>query len=104
MQLKAAVEALILASNGITLERLVRILEKEPEEIKRALEELKKEYENEAHGVVLREVNGRYRFFTKPEYADFVSSCPEGSTKISPMRRWKWWHCFSSQDRFQRAK
>lgn len=73
MQLKAAIEALIFASNGITLEKLIRILEKDPEEIKRALEELKKEYEGEAHGVVLKEVNGRYRFFTKPEYADFVS-------------------------------
>lgn len=104
MQLKAAIEALIFASNGITLERLIKILEKDPEEIKRVLEELKKEYEDEAHGVVLREVNGRYRF--SPNLSTLISflSCPEGSTKISPMRRWKWWHCFSSQDRFQRAK
>lgn len=42
MQLKAAIEALIFASNGITLERLIKILEKDPEEIKRVLEELKR--------------------------------------------------------------
>jgi segregation and condensation protein B len=73
MHLKAAIEALLFASSGVSPEKLAKVLETSEEKVKEILEELVKEYEKPEHGVVLREVNGRYRFFTKPEYADFVS-------------------------------
>ncbi|PLV59217.1 SMC-Scp complex subunit ScpB [Thermotoga sp. KOL6] len=73
MNLKAAVEALVFASNGITLEKLSRILEREERDVQKVLEELEKEYESPMHGVVLKNVGGKYRFYTKPEYATLIS-------------------------------
>ncbi|MCD6550819.1 SMC-Scp complex subunit ScpB [Thermotoga sp.] len=73
MHLKAAIEALLFASNGISSERLARVLEVDEEKVKEVLEELVKEYKRSEHGVILREVAGKYRFYTKPEYADLVS-------------------------------
>ncbi|ADA66380.1 MAG: Condensin subunit ScpB [Thermotoga sp. 47_83] len=73
MHLKAAIEALLFASSGVSPEKLAKVLETSEEKVKEILKELVKEYEKPEHGVVLREVGGKYRFYTKPEYADLVS-------------------------------
>ncbi|HIP91958.1 MAG TPA: SMC-Scp complex subunit ScpB [Thermotoga sp.] len=73
MNLKALVEAVIFASRGITAERISSITGKSVEEIRKVLEEIKNEFSSEDHGVELVEIDGHYRFYTKPIYSDYVA-------------------------------
>ncbi len=69
---KAIVEAVVFASRGITLKRLSRVTGIGEERLKEILEDLREEYSKEEHGVELREVEGRYRFYTKKELSEYV--------------------------------
>ena len=73
MNLKALVEALVFASRGITAERISRITGEDTEKVKKVLKEIMEEFSSENHGVELAEVDGYYRFYTKPIYSDYVS-------------------------------
>jgi len=66
------VEALIFASRGITLKKLSHLLKVKEEELLQIIEEIEKDYLKEEHGVELKKLNDVYRFYTKPEYAQFV--------------------------------
>ncbi|MBC7122713.1 MAG: SMC-Scp complex subunit ScpB [Pseudothermotoga sp.] len=72
MNLRAMVEALIFASRGITLKKLSHLLKVKEEELLQIIEEIEKDYLKEEHGVELKKLNDVYRFYTKPEYAQFV--------------------------------
>ncbi len=74
MNLKAAVEALIFASKGITAEKLAEFLKISVDEVGRTLEELSSEFDSEEHGVELKKVGDVYRFYTKAEYAQLIQS------------------------------
>jgi len=73
MNLKALVEAIVFASRGITPERISKITGRDVVEIKKALEEIKNDFSSEDHGVELAEIDGYFRFYTKPAYSDYVS-------------------------------
>ncbi len=73
MNKKALVEAVLLASRGVNIETLKEITDTSEEEILSIIEELKKEYSSDVHGVELKEIEGFYRFYTKPEYFKDVS-------------------------------
>lgn len=72
MNLRAAVEALLFASRGMTLKRLSKLLEVNEEELLQIVEEIEKDYLREEHGVELKKLGDVYRFYTKPEYAQLV--------------------------------
>jgi len=72
LKLRAMVEALIFASRGITLKKLSHLLKVKEEELLQIIEEIEKDYLKEEHGVELKKLNDVYRFYTKPEYAQFV--------------------------------
>jgi len=72
LNLRAVVEALIFASRGITLKKLSHLLKVKEEELLQIIEEIEKDYLKEEHGVELKKLNDVYRFYTKPEYAQFV--------------------------------
>jgi len=72
MNKKALVEALIFASKGISLKKLVRVLKIDEQEILKIIGDIEKEYSREEHGIELREVEGRYRFYTKKELGEYV--------------------------------
>jgi len=73
MELRAAVEAVLFSSNGISAEKISEVLGVSIDDVLQILEELRREYEKPSHGVSLREVEGKYRFYTKPEYVEYVS-------------------------------
>ncbi|HBT38917.1 MAG: SMC-Scp complex subunit ScpB [Pseudothermotoga sp.] len=74
MNLRAVVEALIFASRGMTLKKLSHLLKVKEEELLQVIKEIEKDYLREEHGVELRKLGDVYRFYTKPQYAQFVMS------------------------------
>ncbi len=71
-KLIAGVEAAIFASKGISLKKLCRVFKMSEDEMKEVLDIITKEYEQEKHGIELKEVEGRYRFYTKKRYGEIV--------------------------------
>lgn len=74
MNLKAAVEAILFASRGITVKKLSNLLKVGEEELSTILDEIQREYLKEEHGVELKKLGDVYRFYTKAEYAQLVTS------------------------------
>jgi len=75
MNLKALVEAaLFVSSSPISLQTLSKICKADEETLKRILEELKKEYEKEEHGIELAETPQGYEVRVKPIYRNFVKA------------------------------
>ncbi len=72
MKEKALVEALIFASKGITIKRLSKLTKIDEERVREIIEDLSKEYSSQDRGIELREIEGRYRFYTKREFSDYV--------------------------------
>ncbi|AKI97795.1 SMC-Scp complex subunit ScpB [Kosmotoga pacifica] len=71
---KAAVEALIFASKqGIEPKKIAKILEMKLNQVMILIEELQDEYNRPGHGVNLKAVNGKLRFYTKKEVQKYVS-------------------------------
>lgn len=72
---KAAIEAMIFASRqGITSKKMARILELKENQLLLILEELQEEYAKDPNrGVILRQVNGKFRFYTKKEVQKYVT-------------------------------
>ncbi len=71
---KAAVEALIFASKtGIEARKISRILEMKLGQVMILVDELEQEYLNSSdRGVILKNVNGRFRFYTKAQLEEYV--------------------------------
>ena len=69
----ALVEAIIFASRGADRETIAKLTDFDQEEIATIVEELKNSYNRDNHGIELKEIEGYYRFYTKPQYSDVVS-------------------------------
>ncbi len=81
---RAAVEALIFASRGITSEKLAELLKISREEVEKILDEIAQEFDSSEHGVELKKVGDVYRFYTKVEYAQLVQTVSRSVyTKLS---------------------
>ncbi len=72
MNERAVVEAVIFASKGITLKRLKKVTGIDEDSLKRIIGEIQRDCERESSGIELREVEGRYRFYTKKIYSGYV--------------------------------
>jgi len=71
---KAVMEALIFsAKSGIDPSRVASIIGIKLSQVMLLLEELEKEYEGHEHGVMIKSVNGKLRFYTKASIQSFVS-------------------------------
>lgn len=71
--LKGHVEALLFASGEpLPVAKMAAILNVEPDNIIRLLEQLKEDYSDENRGLTLVEVAGGYQLCTKPELSEFV--------------------------------
>jgi len=71
---KAVMEALIFsAKSGIEPSRVASIIGIKLSQVMLLLEELEKEYEGHEHGVMIKSVNGKLRFYTKASIQSFVS-------------------------------
>ena len=67
--LMSKIEALlfVVGDEGLTVKQLCTLLESEPMEIEAGLSELASKYrENEASGVMLKQLAGTYQLTTKP--------------------------------------
>lgn len=72
-KLKGIIEAVLFTmGESVTLERLAFVLEKEPEDLKVILEEMKSDYNVEERGICLIELDGAYQICTKIETYDYV--------------------------------
>ncbi len=69
----AEVEALIMSGHGLTIQDIMKLSGRNRNEILETLDQIQEEYSHENHGVELKNIAGRYSFFTKAEYFDLVS-------------------------------
>lgn len=69
----AEIEALLMASKGLSINDLIKLTGRKRNEILEALDELEEEYSRDHHGVELKNVAERYSFFTKAKHAETVS-------------------------------
>ncbi|MGD1102257.1 MAG: SMC-Scp complex subunit ScpB [Terriglobia bacterium] len=72
--LKALIEGIIyVAPEPVTLDGIVKVLEgEERERVKAKLEELVADYEQNAHGIQIRQVANGYKFSTKVEHHEIL--------------------------------
>ena len=72
-KLKGIIEAILFTiGESVTLDRLASVLEKDPEDLKVILEEMKIDYSAEERGICLIELDGAYQICTKIETSDYV--------------------------------
>lgn len=73
-QLKAVIESLLFVSGDpVPLKRLADVVEREPEEVKKIVQEMMCEHENNpSRGLIVLEVAGGYQMRTVPLYAPYV--------------------------------
>ncbi len=69
----AEIEAVIMASHGMSVKDLMRVTGKKRNEVLECLDILEEEFTSEKHGVELKNVAGKYAFYTKPSYAQSIS-------------------------------
>lgn len=86
INLKQILEALIFAAEEplslATLAALVEELGADRNAVREALDELAKEYNEGAKGLMLREVGGAYQFVTRPEVANWVAKLDAAKPKL----------------------
>ena len=71
---KASVEALIYAARtGIDPRKIASILEMKISQVMILIEEIDRDYSSSDHGVNLKQINGKYRFYTKKETQEYVN-------------------------------
>ncbi len=74
LNLKAEIEALLfMASSPVEEKELKELLNVSSSVLKKALAELKSEYENENHGIFINFIGGGWVMETKPELFDLIS-------------------------------
>ncbi len=69
----AEVEALIMSGHGLTIQDIMKLSERNRNEILETVDRIQEEYSHVNHGVELKNIAGKYSFFTKSEYFDLVS-------------------------------
>ena len=63
-----------MASRGVALNELMRLTGKKRAEVLEILDDIEEEFSGDQHGVELKNVAGKYAFFTKARYAQSVSN------------------------------
>ena len=73
--MKAVIEGLLflVGEDGITIEDLCEVLEKDEEEVKKELACLKEDYLSDERGITLKHFGGMYKLTTKEEHKDYYN-------------------------------
>ena len=73
MNLKGIIEGILFAvgDEGISLNDLIKILDKSPEEIKNTLMELKNDYESDDRGIRITFLGNSFKLTTKKEHKEY---------------------------------
>ncbi|MGI9951855.1 SMC-Scp complex subunit ScpB [Moorellaceae bacterium AZ2] len=70
---RAALECLLFVAGGpVTASALARSLDLDEEEVAKLVQELQGLYENQGHGLQIRQIAGGYQMCTRPQYAEYV--------------------------------
>ena len=81
--LMSKIEALlfVVGDEGLSIKQLCSLLDSEPMEVEAGLSELASQYrENEAGGIMLKQLAGTYQLTTKPEMSDTIKKLVENPT------------------------
>jgi len=71
---KAVIEALIFsARNGIEPRKIASIVGMKLNQVTLLLDEIESDYATSEHGMMIKSINGKLRFYTKPELQNYVS-------------------------------
>ena len=88
LQMKSILEGLlfITGDEGLTLEQATSTLEASKEEVEQVLEELKKDYSDDGHGIELAQFGNVYKFLSKKIIHEYASKlfALEKNSKLSP--------------------
>lgn len=80
----AILEAVLFtAENPVSLKKLATVIDLSPDQTKRHLEVLIREYEKDSHGFKIKEYDGGYIFRTKLKYSSFIKDLHNISKKFS---------------------
>lgn len=86
LKIRSRIEALlfVVGDDGLTIEQLANLLGEPLELVVKALEELRKAYEEDlTKGIMLKEIAGVYQLTTKPELAETIQKLVENPTAQS---------------------
>lgn len=77
---KSAIEALLFAcEKPLMIDQVRKVLNLDPEQIRKTIEELKAEYETSRRGIRIYEVAGGFRMISAPDFAPFLKKLFKGS-------------------------
>ncbi len=84
-KLVGALEAVLFAAGEpLSVAEIADYLHIEKSQVWNLFSALKKEYENETRGLMLREVNGKFQLVTKPAYYEYLTGlCKTKEIKLS---------------------
>jgi len=87
-EIKSVVEALLFALEGpLTLDDFSRAIENvDNRQIRKALEELKEEYNANRRSYTIRRIAGGYQLVTLPQFAEYIRKLKD-TTKQTPLSR-----------------
>ena len=72
-QLKYAIEGILFAAGeSVKTAKLAVVLEKTVEEIEKAVEELKAEYDRDKRGFAIIEISEGYQIASRPDYYKYI--------------------------------
>lgn len=71
--MQAEIEALLMGGHGLTIQDMTSLSDGKRNEVLEAIDVIEDEYSKDFHGVELKNVGGKYSFFTKVEYAETIS-------------------------------
>lgn len=77
--MKGLIEGLLFVSgeDGLTLDEIVNITEKEKDDIKKIIQELYKDYEDSSRGIKIEYLGNHFKLTTKKEYKDYFKKMIE---------------------------
>ena len=79
---RALIEAILFSSSKpLSIPEIARISGISKDEVKKIVEEMIDEYEDEKHGIQLRASSRGYKFFTKPQYSKYAEKVAERRTR-----------------------
>lgn len=86
-RLEGIIESLLFVSGDLlSFDTVAEILELEKDSLKQIINNMKVKYESEDRGICIREIDGSYQLYTKPEYSDYIGKLHEPRQKQSLSR------------------
>jgi segregation and condensation protein B len=82
--MKNIVEALLIATDvPLALDRIVEIIGQPGEEVRKAIEELNREYRESGRAFEIKEIAGGFQIYTLPQFAEWIVSLHKKKERLS---------------------